>query len=47
VVLAGFAQLGFPEFASGTGAPGFMSNRTPFGTTKAGGGGAKGGGGFH
>lgn len=33
VVLSGFAQLGFPELASG-GMPGFFGNRTPFGTTR-------------
>lgn len=47
VVLAGFEQLGFPDFASGARLPGFMRNRTPFGTagTKGGGGGTKAGGG--
>lgn len=47
VVLAGFAQLGFPEFASAAGPPPWMQNRTPFGTASGskGGGGPRGGGG--
>ena len=51
VVLAGFAELGFPEMSSSAGAPRFLTNRTPFGTAsgggagKGGGGGARGGGG--
>jgi hypothetical protein len=51
VVLAGFEQLGIKGLASGAGAPSFLSNRTPFGTSSgrggAQGGGGRGGGGMH
>ena len=47
LVLAGFSELGIEGFSSSAGAPGFMTNRTPFGTAapSKGGGGAGGGGG--
>lgn len=46
LVLAGFDQLGLKGYGSSGGVPGFMTNRTPFGTASPSKGGGQGGGGY-